>query len=374
MFSRFLKKSAANFTNYFYFFNSYDLRLILFILLAFSLAFAVSCTNRRQPLSAAPQFEKHFIEPPAQTKIPASTTALRVCADPNNLPFSNKQGEGFENKIAELLGREMNLPVEYTWWAQRRGFFRNTLRAGICDVVIGVPESFELAATTAPYYRSTYVFVSRRDRNLEIKSLDDETLKKLKIGVIMIGDDGANTPPAHALAARGITKNVTGFTVYGDYRQANPPARIVDAVARGEIDLAIVWGPLGGFFAKKENVALKIEPVTPQIDLPYLPFVYDISIGVRRGEDDLKKQLDEILTRRRGEIEKILDEYHVPRAAAERSVSQTERRKKFLPRINADFADNNKDLIKSNKNPRYPCLSAADFFYISIGRRDERNT
>ncbi|CAN5658708.1 hypothetical protein BH24ACI2_BH24ACI2_05500 [soil metagenome] len=180
-----------------------------------------------------------------------------------------------------------------------------------------LPSSFELALTTAPYYRSTYVFVSRRDRNLNIKSLDDDLLKELKIGVLMIGDDRTNTPPAYALANRGITKNIVGYSIYGDYKQANPPAGIVDAVVKKEVDLAVVWGPLAGFFAKKQTVPLRIEPVSPQIDLPYLPFVYDISMGVRRGEDELKGQLEEILTRKRGEIEKILDEYNLPRISAE---------------------------------------------------------
>jgi len=140
------------------------------VFVAYFSLFFISCTKTEQPAIT----RKQYIEPPKQEKIPASKTALRVCADPNNLPFSNEKREGFENKIAELLGREMRLPVEYTWWAQRRGFFRNTLKAGLCDVVIGVPASFELALTTAPYYRSTYVFVSRKDRNLNIKSLDDE--------------------------------------------------------------------------------------------------------------------------------------------------------------------------------------------------------
>lgn len=325
MFSRFLKTLATNDTNYTnknqnknscYSYHSW--------LILFSLIFFAACVKENQTLSAAPRFEKRYIEPPAQAKIPASTAALRVCADPNNLPFSNEKREGFENKIAEVLGREMNLPVEYTWWAQRRGFFRNTLRAGLCDVVIGVPESFELAAASAPYYRSTYVFISQRKRALQIKSLDDEALKNLKIGVLLIGDDGTNTPPAHALAARGIAKNIVGFSIYGDYREPNPPARIVEAVAKGEIDVGIVWGPLAGYFAKKERAALAIEPVTPQIDLPYLPFVYDISVGVRRGEDDLKARIDEILKRRRGEIEKILDDYNVPRVGAETAALKKE--------------------------------------------------
>ena len=238
---------------------------------------------------------------------------LRVCADPNNLPFSNDRGEGFENKIAELLARDLGDRVEYTWWAQRRGFFRNTLKAGLCDVVIGVPSAVEMALTTKPYYRSTYVFLTRKDRKLNIASLDDPILKNLKIGVQIIGDDFTNAPPAHALTRRNIVENVRGFTVYGDYSQRNPTARIVDAVERRDIDLAIVWGPLAGYFAKQSSVPLEIVPVTPQIDQPFLPFVFDISMGVRREDQDLRDQLEQILDKRRTEIDQILEDYKVPR-------------------------------------------------------------
>jgi quinoprotein dehydrogenase-associated probable ABC transporter substrate-binding protein len=238
---------------------------------------------------------------------------LRVCADPNNLPFSNERREGFENKIADLLAHEMNASVAYTWWAQRRGFVRNTLKDCKCDLVIGVPSSFELALTTAPYYRSTYVFVYRKDRGLGVRSFDDPILRKVKVGVQMIGDDYANTPPAHALAKRRIIENVKGYMVYGDYSQENPPARIIDALVAGEIDVAIVWGPLAGYFAKRAGVPLDIIPVSPQIDRPFLPFVYDISMGIRRGEDSFKEELESIIERKRPEIESILDEYGVPR-------------------------------------------------------------
>ena len=242
---------------------------------------------------------------------PART--LRVCADPNNLPFSNDRGQGFENEIAELLAREMGARLQYTWWAQRRGFIRNTLRAGKCDVVPGIPSSFELALATRPYYRSSYVFVYRGDRDLHIRSFDDAALRRLRVGVQMIGDDGANSPPAHALARRGVLANVRGYSVYGDYTEANPPARIVDAVAAGEVDVAVVWGPLAGFFARREPVPLEIVPVSPQVDLPFLPFVFDISMGVRREDTALRDELDAILERRRPEIEAILDRYGVPR-------------------------------------------------------------
>jgi len=238
---------------------------------------------------------------------------LRVCADPNNLPFSNQRGEGFENKLAELLAQDLGERVEYTWWAQRRGFFRNTLKAGMCDVVIGVPSGFEMALTTKPYYRSTYVFLSRKDHHLDVKSFDDPLLRKVRIGVQIIGDDQSNAPPAHALTRRNIIDNVKGFTLYGDYSQHDPPARIVDAVTKGDIDLAIVWGPLAGFFAKQSRVPLEIVPVSPQIDQPFLPFVFDISMGVRRGDQEFRDRVDQFLEQRRGEIERILADYRVPR-------------------------------------------------------------
>jgi len=242
---------------------------------------------------------------------------LRVCADPNNLPFSNARGEGFENRIAELVARDLGARVRYTWWAQRRGFFRSTLRAGTCDVVIGMLATLEMAAATRPYYRSTYVFLTRKDRGLDVRSFDDPRLKTLKIGVQIVGDDGFNTPPVHALARRGVIGNLKGYTVYGDYSRPNPPAAIVDAVADGEVDLAIVWGPLAGWFAKRAKAPLRIVPVRPQIDPPFLPFVYDISMGTRRG-DTLTTRLNDVIVRRRAEIERILDDYGVPRAEGRR--------------------------------------------------------
>ena len=245
----------------------------------------------------------------------AATTArtLRVCADPNNLPFSNERREGFENRIAELVARDLDAKLSYIWWAQRRGFVRNTLNQDQCDVLIGVPSSFERTRTTIPYYRSTYVFVTRHNRHLRIASFDDPQLRNLRIGVQLIGDDATNTPPAHALSNRRIITNVRGYSVYGDYRQQNPPARLIDAVARDEVDVGVAWGPLAGYFAQHEPVRLDITPVSPQIDLPFLPFVFDISMGVRRGNDTLREELNAVITRRRGEIDRILSDYGVPR-------------------------------------------------------------
>jgi mxaJ protein len=242
----------------------------------------------------------------------ARANVLAVCADPNNLPFSNDKLEGFENKLAELVGKDLGLPVRYTWLPQRRGFVRNTLKAGRCDVIMGVPSSFELARPTNPYYRSTYVFVYRKDRHIQIRSLDDSILKRLRIGVHVIGDDYANVPPAAALAQRHIVDNVVGYTIYGDYSQPNPPARLIEAVTRGDVDVAIVWGPLAGYFVSRQPVPLVIVPVSPQIDLPFLPFVFDISMAVRRGDDSLRARLDAVLERRQPEIRRLLKEFGVP--------------------------------------------------------------
>ena len=242
---------------------------------------------------------------------------LRVAADPNNLPFSNEQGEGFENKIAELVAHELGARLEYVWWAQRRGFFRNTLKEGRADVVIGVPAGFEMALTTRPYYRSTYVFVSRRDSPLQVNSFDDLALRRVRVGVQMIGDDFSNTPPAHALSARGIVANVRGYTVYGDYTEPNPPAKIIAAVATGEIEVAVAWGPLAGYFASREAVPLTITPVPPAPAGSPLRFTYAIAMGVRRGNAALARELDAVIVRRRAEIDRILDDYGVPRANAE---------------------------------------------------------
>ena len=237
---------------------------------------------------------------------------LRVCADPNNLPFSNAREEGFENRIAALLAEDMHARLRYTWWAQRRGFLRNTLNARECDVVIGLPTRIEMARTTTPYYRSSYAFVTRRDRALRFASLDDAALRRLRIGVQMVGDDGANSPPAHALSQRGIIRNVVGYSVYGDYRSENPPSRIISAVAQGEVDVALAWGPLAGYFAPRQAVALDVVPLPASLATASVPFAFEISMGVRRSDSDLLARLNQFIERRRTDIDDILADYGVP--------------------------------------------------------------
>ena len=252
--------------------------------------------------------------PVAAQQIPKSVTALRVCADPNNLPFSNSAGEGFENRIASLLGRELGLRVEYTWVPQARGFVRKTLNAGVCDVIMGVPSDYGPLRTTKPYYRSTYALVYRADATFRVASLDAPALRGIRIGLQVIGDDYYNTPPAQALAARGIVDNVTGFPIFGNYALPNPEARIIDAVSSRQIDVAIAWGPLAGYFAARAPVALTVVALPALQDSAADPVAFDIAVGVRRTSTVLADILDQLLEKRRGEIATILAEYHVPLA------------------------------------------------------------
>lgn len=257
---------------------------------------------------------------------PAHAADLGICADPNNLPFSNQKGEGFENRIAELIGSDLGKTVHYTWWAQRRGFVRNTLREKTCDVIIGVPAGLDLVLATKPYYRSSYVFVTRQDLTPPITSLEDPRLQRLRIGVHLIGDDGFNTPPAHALTRRGIIENVAGYMIYGDYREPNPPARLIEAVANKTVDVAIAWGPLAGYFAPRQSVLLRLTPVSPALDPPALPMTFAIAMGVRKDDKELRDALNNLIDKRRGDIDKILDEYGVVRvegnSSMDRSVSK----------------------------------------------------
>lgn len=236
---------------------------------------------------------------------------LRVCADPNDLPFSNSARQGFENKIVELLAEDLGADVNYVWWAQRRGYVRSTLNQSKCDVWPGMAAGVDGAATSEPYYRSTYVFVTRMRAHLAHLTLDDPRLRSGSIGVQLIGSDAMNTPPAHAIAARGIVDHVRGYTVFGDYSRPNPSAEIIDAVARGEIDVALAWGPLAGYFANRASVPLRIDPVTPGED-PRWPMSYEIAMGVRKGDEALLERINATLKRKHIAIQAILRSYHVP--------------------------------------------------------------
>jgi mxaJ protein len=230
---------------------------------------------------------------------------LRVCADPDNLPYSRSDESGFENRIARLAAEALGAKLVYTWHAQQLGFVRKTVGAQLCDVWMGVPSDFERLATTKPYYRSTYVFVYPKARPL--RSFDEPGLKRLRIGVQIPGDDLAATPPGHALALRGAIDNVVGFTIVGRRTAAE---RIVDAIAKGELDAGVVWGPQAGYFAHRKG--LELAPAVAPAELA-MAFEYSISIGVRRGEKALVQALDAMLAARRVEIDRILAGYGVPR-------------------------------------------------------------
>ena len=249
---------------------------------------------------------------PAPAPPPARARGLRVCADPNNLPFSDSAGRGFENRIARLLADDLHEPLSYTWWAQRRGFVRNTLRAERCDVVIGIIAGDDQLMTTTPYYRSTYVFVTRRSRKLHLTSLDDPRLHRMRIGIHVIGDDYNSLPPGVALAGRGMVRNVVGYSMYGNYAQPSPPSELIAAVAQGKVDVAIAWGPLAGYYAARSRVPLDVSPVTNPTAGYGIPFSYAIAMGVRKGDTTLLHTLERELHLRRAAIRRILAQYHVP--------------------------------------------------------------
>jgi quinoprotein dehydrogenase-associated probable ABC transporter substrate-binding protein len=255
----------------------------------------------------------------------AAAPVLRVCSDPNNLPYSNRQQQGFENQIAQLVAKDMGMDVSYSWFPQREKFFQKTLNSGVCDVVMGVPRGFDEAAVTKPYYRSTYVFVSRRDRNLHIDSFDDPQLKTLRIGVHILGEEDDSLPPVHALTSRGIVRNLVGYSIFGNLAEPNPSADLITAVTKKDVDVAIAWGPLAGYFTQHSAVPLEITPIEGDPAHPDLPLTFDIGMGVREGDIKLKQQLDAELSRRHTEIEQILRSYGIPQLSMTASPTVAER-------------------------------------------------
>jgi mxaJ protein len=235
---------------------------------------------------------------------------IRVCADPDNMPLSNQKGEGFEQKIAELVATEWNATIEYAWWPVRRGFFARALNGRYCDVAIQAPAEFDMAAVTKPYFRSGYVFVTRKADGLDIKSLADPRLKKLKIGVNILNSDAENTPPAMALSRYGVVGNLTGYPTF--YTDTIRPEDIVTGVAKKDIDVGIVWGPVAGYFAKRSPVPLRLQPLAERDSATDFPFRFNIGMAVRRRDRALRDSLQSVLDRRKPEIQAILKEYAIP--------------------------------------------------------------
>lgn len=231
-------------------------------------------------------------------------SVLRVCADPNNLPFSNRAGEGFENKIAELLADELGVPLAYTYYPHTMGFIRNTLGARRCDLVIGVTSVNELVQNTNPYYSSTYAIVYRPDSGLDVDSLDDPELEDLRIGAV------AMTPPVTALAERGLLKNMKPYRLMVDTRHDSPARDLVEDVAAGKLDVGVAWGPIAGYWARQQDVPLRVVPLVEEFS--GARFAFRISMGVRRGEPDWKHRLNQLIDAKQEAINKVLIDYGVP--------------------------------------------------------------
>jgi quinoprotein dehydrogenase-associated probable ABC transporter substrate-binding protein/PQQ-dependent catabolism-associated CXXCW motif protein len=231
-------------------------------------------------------------------------TKLRVCADPSNLPFSNKAGEGFENKIAELLASKLGVPLTYTWYPQSTGFVRNTLNAGVCDVVIGIPTPSQLMQNTNPYFRSSYALVQRADANPKITSLHDPALADLKIGAV------AGTPPVTLLAQQGLLAHLKPYQLVVDTRFDSPGRQMVEDVAAKVIDVAIAWGPIAGYWARQQKEPIEVTPLVGEEAGLHLDF--RMSMGLRRGEPDWKRTLNEFLAANGDAIQAILLDYGIP--------------------------------------------------------------
>ena len=234
----------------------------------------------------------------------AQSPSLRVCGDPDNLPYSNERLEGFENRIAAVVAAELGATPVYTWWPHQRGLVRNTIDAGACDVIFGVPEGLDFVLWTEPYYRSSYVMAYRDDRGYDFRSLDAPGLEQLRIGVHV------NTPPEESLARRGLLDNVSTYSLFFDPRgDRDRPRKLLDDLVAGTLDVAVAWGPLAGYAARLLNAPLELVPLA---DEPGVPLSFDISMGVAKGNEALKDRLETAIDRRRTEIRAILEEYGVP--------------------------------------------------------------
>jgi mxaJ protein len=240
-------------------------------------------------------------ETSGRDKIEAAKSEFRVCADPDNLPFSNRKGEGFGNKIAELLARSAGQPLVYYWWPARRGFISRTLNAWECDVVLDVPTGYELTRTTQPYYCSSYVMVSRPGEHLSPSLFDQPRARSLRVGVV------EHTPPLD-LALQHKLDPVVYFTNY-DY-DSNYPGRIVADVESGKLDVALVWGPIGGYFARGQSIPLEIAALEERD--PSVRLTFPLSFGVRRGDKARAERLEALMHEHADEIAAILRDNGVP--------------------------------------------------------------
>jgi quinoprotein dehydrogenase-associated probable ABC transporter substrate-binding protein len=230
---------------------------------------------------------------------------LRVCADPRNLPFSNQKGEGFENKLAELLAAKLQKKIDYMYFPQATGFVRMTLGAHRCDVIMGFPQGDDLVQGTNPYYRTAYALISKQGSGLEdVTVLEDARLKGKHIGIV------AGTPPATNMAVNGLMMNAKPYPLMIDTRVDSSAEAMINDLNKGGIDAAILWGPMAGFYARQANPPLHVTPLVNEKTGPQL--VYRIGMGVRRADQNWKRLLNKLIQENQPEINRILFDYGVP--------------------------------------------------------------
>lgn len=263
----------------------------------------------RLTLSALLLVASATVLPAQERPAPMQAGLLRVCADPDNLPSSDSAGGGFENKLAELMAKTWNSKLQYTWWAAPRGIGR-MLNGKYCDVMLQAPAGYEIAGLTRPYYRTSYAFVQKKTAAHMVTSLDDPALKTMKIGVHLFAADGENTPPAMALSAHGVVGNLVGFgTAY--YGVQDRPAQIIEAVRDGKVDIAIVWGPIAGYYNEQLKSDLALTAIENDT-VSKIPFAYSMAMGTRRGEPQFRDSLQKFLDTKGPEIQALLKQYGVP--------------------------------------------------------------
>jgi quinoprotein dehydrogenase-associated probable ABC transporter substrate-binding protein len=230
---------------------------------------------------------------------------LRVCADPRNLPFSNEKGEGFENKLAEFFAAKLQKKIDYMYFPQATGFVRMTLGAHRCDVIMGFPQGDDLVQGTNPYYRTAYALVSKQNSGLDdVTTLEDARLKGKHIGIV------AGTPPATNMAVNGLMTSAKPYPLMIDTRVDSSAEAMINDLNKGDIDAAILWGPMAGFYAKKASPPLHVTPLVKEKTGPQL--VYRIGMGVRRADQNWKRLLNRLIQENQGEINKILSDYGLP--------------------------------------------------------------
>lgn len=240
----------------------------------------------------------------AQTSDTVDRSELKICADPNNLPFSDQQQEGFENKIAELMGSELGLKVDYAWFPQVIGFVRNTLRAHLCDLVIGTVAGDEIMQTTNPYYFTTYMMLYRSDKGFAFDGPQDPGLSNLRLGVV------AGTPPADLLVRHELMAHTKPYALTVDTRSESPTHQMVEDVIDGTIDVGFLWGPIAGYYRKHDGLPLTLVPLKNEPGAARME--YHIAMGVRTNEPEWRRRINAAIVKRQGDITAILRDYGVP--------------------------------------------------------------